>query len=153
MIERNVYLNKLIDAKNNGFPKIITGVRRCGKSYLLKEIYKDYLLKIGVKEDQIIIIDLDELKNIKYRNPIELDKYIRERVNKNVMNYVFIDEIQLVLPIVNPLYTDNKYVLAKKEDKDVITFVEVILGLSREKYIDIYATGSNSRMLSSDVIT
>ena len=69
------------------------------------------------------------------------------------MNYIFIDEIQLVLSIVNPLYTDYKYVLAKKEDKDVITFVEVILGLTREKYIDIYTTGSTSRMLSSDVIT
>ena len=153
MIDRDKYLNELIKAKNDGFPKVITGIRRCGKSYLLKEIYKDYLLKIGVKEDQIIIIDLDELKNIKYRNPIELDKYIREKVNKNVMNYIFIDEIQLVLSIVNPLYTDYKYVLAKKEDKDVITFVEVILGLTREKYIDIYTTGSNSRMLSSDVIT
>jgi len=153
MIERNLYLTKLISVKENGIPKIITGIRRCGKSYLLKEIYRKYLLKIGVKEENIIIIDLDELKNTKYRNPFELDKYIRERCDKNVMNYVFIDELQLVNPIINPIYTNGEYKIAKKEDKDVITFVEVILGISREKYIDVYATGSNSKMLSSDVIT
>lgn len=153
MIERNLYLSKLIAVKNNGFPKIITGIRRCGKSYLLKDIFKKYLIETGVSENQIIIIDLDELKNTKLRNPIELDKYIREHCNKEMMNYVFIDELQLVQPIINPIYTDGKYVIAKKEDKDVITFVEVLLGLSREKYIDIYATGSNSKMLSSDIIT
>ena len=153
MIERNLYLSKLIAVKNNGFPKIITGIRRCGKSYLLKDIFKKYLIETGVSENQIIIIDLDELKNSKLRNPIELDKYIREHCNKEMMNYVFIDELQLVQPIINPIYTDGKYVIAKKEDKDVITFVEVLLGLSREKYIDIYATGSNSKMLSSDIIT
>lgn len=153
MIERNIYLSKLISAKENGFPKIITGIRRCGKSYLLKEIFKNYLLEIGVTEKQIIILELDELRNVKYRNPFELDSYIRECCNKDVMNYVFIDELQLVTPIVNPIYTNGKYVIAKKEDDDVITFVEVILGLSREKNIDIYATGSNSKLLSSDVIT
>ena len=73
MIERNQYLSKLISVKNNGFPKIITGIRRCGKSYLLKEIFKKHLIETGVSENQIIIIDLDELKNAKYRNPIELD--------------------------------------------------------------------------------
>lgn len=153
MIERKVYLSKLIATKNNGFPKIITGIRRCGKSYLLKEIFKNYLIETGVSEKQIIVIDLDELKNIKYRNPIELDKYIKEKCNKSKMNYVFIDELQLVTPIINPIFTDGKYVIAKKEDKEVITFVEVILGLSREKYIDIYATGSNSKMLSRDIVS
>ena len=67
MIERNQYLSKLISAKNNGFPKIITGIRRCGKSYLLKEIFKKHLIETGVSENQIIIIDLDEIKNAKYR--------------------------------------------------------------------------------------
>ena len=153
MIERNEYLSKLISVKENGFPKIITGVRRCGKSYLLKEIYRNYLLNNGVLDSQIIIIELDDIRNVKYRNPYELDKYIREKCSKNIMNYIFIDEIQLVTPIINPLYTNGKYVLANKNDKDVITFVEVVLGLSREKNIDIYATGSNSKMLSSDVIT
>ena len=153
MIERNLYLSKLIAAKGNGFPKIITGLRRCGKSYLLKEIYKNYLLNNGVSEDNIIIIELDDLKNVKYRNPIELDKYVREKCDINKMNYVFIDEIQLVTTIVNPAFTNGKIKIAKNDDKDVISFVEVVLGLSREKYIDLYATGSNSKMLSSDVIT
>lgn len=152
-MERNIYLAKLIAAKENGFPKIITGIRRCGKSYLLKEIYRDYLLKNGVSSNNIIVIELDDLRNVKYRNPIELDKYIRNKCDNNRMNYVFIDEIQLVTTIVNPIFTEGKYVVATKEDKDVISFVEVILGLSREKYIDVYATGSNSKMLSSDVIT
>lgn len=67
MIERNLYLSKLIKAKENGFPKIITGIRRCGKSYLLKEIYKNYLLNNGVSEEQIIILDLDELKMLNIR--------------------------------------------------------------------------------------
>ncbi len=153
MIERNVYLSKLISSKGNGFPKIITGVRRCGKSYLLKEIFKKHLLGEGVSEDNIIIVELDDLKNAKYRNPIELDKYIRNKCNVNTINYVFIDEVQLVTTIVNPIFTNGEYVIAKEDDKDVISFVEVVLGLSREKYIDLYATGSNSKMLSSDVIT
>ena len=153
MIERNLYLSKLIAAKGNGFPKIITGLRRCGKSYLLKEIYKNYLLNNGVSEDNIIIIELDDLKNVKYRNPIELDKYVREKCDINKMNYIFIDEIQLVTTIVNPAFTNGKIKIAKNDDKDVISFVEVVLGLSREKYIDLYATESNSKMLSSDVIT
>ena len=153
MIERNVYLSKLISSKGNGFPKIITGVRRCGKSYLLKEIFKKHLLGEGVSEDNIIIVELDDLKNVKYRNPIELDKYIRNKCNVNTINYVFIDEVQLVTTIVNPIFTNGEYVIAKVDDKDVISFVEVVLGLSREKYIDLYATGSNSKMLSSDVIT
>ena len=153
MIERNVYLSKLISSKGNGFPKIITGVRRCGKSYLLKEIFKKYLLGEGVSDDNIIIVELDDLKNVKYRNPIELDKYIRNKCDVNTINYVFIDEVQLVTTIVNPIFTNGEYVIAKENDKDVISFVEVVLGLSREKYIDLYATGSNSKMLSSDVIT
>lgn len=71
MIERNVYSSRLISVKENGFPKIITCIRRCGKSFLLKEIFKNYLIKTGISLEQIIIIDLDELKNAKYRNPIE----------------------------------------------------------------------------------
>ena len=153
MIERNVYLSKLISSKGNGFPKIITGVRRCGKSYLLKEIFKKHLLGEGVSDDNIIIVELDDLKNVKYRNPIEPDKYIRNKCDVNTINYVFIDEVQLVTTIVNPIFTNGEYVIAKENDKDVISFVEVVLGLSREKYIDLYATGSNSKMLSSDVIT
>ena len=131
MIERNEYLSKLISVKENGFPKIITGVRRCGKSYLLKEIYRNYLLNNGVLDSQIIIIELDDIRNVKYRNPYELDKYIGEKCSKNVMNYIFIDEIKLVTPIINPLYTNGKYVLANKNDKDKN-------GKSKRKTYEIY---------------
>ena len=78
MISRNKYLSQLINNKNNGFPKVITGVRRCGKSYLLTEIYKDYLIKEGVDKSNILIIELDDDKNIELLNPIKLGSFVRE---------------------------------------------------------------------------
>ncbi len=153
-MKRDVYLKKLILSKENGFPKVITGIRRSGKSYLLSNIFSEYLKESGVKEKNIIYISLDELKNIKYRNPIELDSYIRKKCQNDLMHYVMIDEIQLVDTIINPSYTDGKYVIAKKnENMPTISFVEVILGLARENNIDLYVTGSNSKMLSSDIVT
>ena len=153
MINRPIYLKALIVAQHNGFPKVITGVRRCGKSYLLKEIYYNYLLSIGVKKQNIIIVELDDLRNAKYRNPLELDKYIRSIVNPNEYYYVFIDEVQLIDTIINPIYTNGVIKLANKNSKNVISFVDLILGLSREKNIDLYVTGSNSKMLSTDIVT
>ena len=153
MIGRDKYLNLLIEARNNSFPKVITGIRRCGKSYLLKEIYKEYLLSDGVDEKNIIIIELDDDRNIKYRDPIELGSYIRGICNDSGMHYVFLDEIQKVYPIINPNLTEGKHIPAGKKDTDIVTFVDVILGLSREKNIDLYVTGSNSKMLSSDIVT
>lgn len=79
MIKRDKYLTQLISAKNNGFPKVITGVRRCGKSFLLKEIYREYLLSDNVPENRIIILELDDDKNSNYRDPLELGAYIREK--------------------------------------------------------------------------
>ena len=153
MIYRDKYLNQLIKAKNDGFPKVITGIRRCGKSFLLKNIFSDYLKENGVAEKQIIIIELDDDKNASLRNPIELGKYIRKVTKKNNMNYVILDEIQRVYTIVNPDLTDGKTVLAKENDTETISFVDVVLGLSHEKNIDLYVTGSNSKMLSSDIVT
>lgn len=153
MIKRDKYLNQLINAKENGFPKVVTGIRRCGKSFLLKELYREYLLSEGIKEHQIIIMDLDDDKNIKYRDPIELGSYIRERCNEDSMYYVFLDEIQQVYALINPNLTEGKHVPAGKTDLNTITFVDVVLGLSREKNIDLYVTGSNSKMLSSDIVT
>ena len=144
-IERKLYLNELISKKNNGLIKVITGIRRCGKSYLLFNIYHDYLNSIGVKDNQIIELSLEETINIKYRNPIELDKYIREKiVDKNINYYVFIDEIQKVETIQNPYIKD-------KNSK--ISFVDTLLGLMKIRNVDIYVTGSNSKMLSSDILT
>lgn len=153
MIERTKYLNELINSKNNGFPKVITGIRRCGKSYLLKDIYSNYLKMIGVKEKEILLIELDDDKNAYLRNPIELGKYVRNMTAFNKMNYVILDEIQRVYTIVNPELTEGKIVLAKGSDNETISFVDVVLGLSHEKNIDLYVTGSNSKMLSSDIVT
>ncbi len=154
MIKRDLYLNKLIDSKQNGFPKVITGVRRCGKSYLLKNIYHDYLISCGVQESQIILLELDAIENFKYRNPIELNSYIKDKTkNLNVFYYVFLDEIQLVSKIINPAFTNGKIILAKDGDENTISFVDVVLGLSRLKNVDLYVTGSNSKLLSKDIVT
>lgn len=153
MIERNSYLNKLIESKENGFPKIITGIRRCGKSYLLEEIYKKYLICNGVKPENILIIDLDEEENYDLYDPINLSNYVLNKCHDDEMNYVFIDEIQNVVSIVNPVFTDGKHVLAKSNDENVINFAKIVLSLSKKKNIDIYVTGSNSKMLSTDVQT
>jgi predicted AAA+ superfamily ATPase len=139
-----MYLNKLIEKKENGYIKIITGIRRSGKSFLLFNLYKDYLQSVGVDDTQIIEILLDEISNIKFRNPFELDVYIRSAVaNLDKMHYVFIDEIQLVEKVENPHVING----AK------IGFVDVILGLMKVKNIDLYITGSNSKMLSTDILT
>lgn len=145
MYPRIEYLNKLIEKKDNGRIKIITGLRRSGKSVLLFSLYREYLLGTGVKEDQIITLALDVLENARYRNPIELDKYIREHmVDANKRYYILIDEIQFVAEIQNP-YVDNTD--AK------ITFIDVILGFMQMQNADVYVTGSNSKMLSSDILT
>lgn len=153
MINRDKYLRQLIQNKDNGFPKVITGMRRSGKSYLLKEIYTQYLVSQGVKPEHILILELDDDRNVMYRNPMKLGQYVREYCKDDETYYVFIDEIQLVFSIVNPALTDGKMVLAKKDDTERISFVDVVLGLSRERNIDLYVTGSNSKMLSTDIIT
>ncbi len=153
MIKRDKYLNQLISARNNGFPKVITGIRRCGKSYLLKEIYKEYLLNEGVSEDDILLLELDDDRNIKYRDPLYLGDYVRDYCSGRKKCYVFLDEIQKVYKLINPNLTEGKHIPARDGDNEVITFVDVVLGLSREKNIDLYVTGSNSKMLSSDIIT
>lgn len=145
MFPRKEYMEQLIRKRNNGRIKIITGLRRSGKSFLLLQLYRDYLISEGVKEKQIISLALDVLENAKYRNPIELDKYIRERIiTSKKQYYIFIDEIQFASEIQNPYVDDPK---AK------ITFIDVILGLMQIKNADVYITGSNSKMLSSDILT
>lgn len=153
MIPRDKYLNQLIANKNNGFPKIITGIRRCGKSYLMKEIYKQYLLSQGMPEENILIIELDDFRNIKYRDPILLGEYVRDYCKTRTECIVFLDEIQLVYSIINPNLTEGKHVLAGENDTEIVSFVDVVLGLSRERNIDLYVSGSNSKMLSSDIVT
>lgn len=145
IIKRDRYLNKLIAKKGNGLIKVITGIRRCGKSFLLFELYHEYLNSIGVSDVNIIELALDDIANIRYRNPMELDQYVRGHIlDKEEKYYVFLDEIQKVSEIQNPFVNDPD---AK------IGFVDVLLGLMKIKNVDIYVTGSNSRMLSSDILT
>lgn len=154
MIARDKYLNQLIAAMGNGFPKIITGVRRCGKSYLLKEIFKEYLFSIGVKENSFLLVELDDNVNAKLRNPIALSKFVREKAKRTKGTlYVVLDEIQRVFEIVNPELTKGEIVLAKKGDEQTISFVDVVMGLSSLPNVDLYVTGSNSHMLSRDIVT
>ncbi len=154
MIERKKYLDLLIKSKENGFPKVITGIRRCGKSYLLNVLYKDYLLKNGINENNIIEIDLTKISNAYYRDPIYLYEHVVSLVNKNDgISYVFIDEIQEVYPIVNLALSEGKHIKAKNSDEDIVSFVDVVLDLASLQNVDLYITGSNSKMLSSDIIT
>ena len=144
MIERKLYLDKLIRKRENGLIKIITGIRRSGKSYLLFNIYYDYLKSEGVDDGHIIRLALDEKKNAKYRNPMHLDDYIHKQFKDEKMHYIFLDEIQKVKSVKNP-YLDDP------EEK--IGFVDVLLGLMKQNNVDVYVTGSNSKMLSSDILT
>ena len=145
MLPRKQYVNELMRLKENGRVKIITGLRRSGKSVLLFDLFRQQLLDEGVVQEQIIGIQLDDLRNMKYRDPLHLDEYIRSQItDAKKIFYVFIDEIQLVSEVKNP-YVDNQ------EAK--ISFVDVVLGLLKIKNADVYVTGSNSKMLSSDVLT
>ncbi len=145
MIERKTYLKQLIDKKDNGMVKVITGIRRVGKSFLLFEIYHQYLNSIGVLDEQIIEVALDDDENAMYRNPIKLGEYIRSKIeDKSKKYYIFLDEIQKVKTVKNPYLND---------DEEKISFVDVVLGLMKKPNADVYVTGSNSKMLSSDIMT
>ncbi len=145
MYPRTQYLNQLIAKKDNQRVKIITGLRRSGKSVLLFKLYRDWLLDHGVAPEQIIAIALDGLDATQYRNPIELDQYIRHKiVDSKTQYYLFIDDIPFVQEIPNPYIPNGE---AK------ITFVDLILGLMKLENVDIYVTGSQSKMLSSDIPT
>lgn len=130
IFERSKYLNELIAGRGNGLVKIITGVRRCGKSFLLFNIWHKWLQNHGIKEDHIIEIQLDDFRNRHLRKPDVLLNYIDSKIVDDVNYYIVLDEVQLV------------------ED-----FVEIILSLTHMKNVDVYVSGSNSRFLSSDVVT
>lgn len=130
IINRDFYLNKLISKRNNKMIKIVTGVRRCGKSYLLDPIFKNYLLENGVDENHIIKLELDSIENFEYHEPKKLYDYIMAQIKDKETYYIILDEIQLV---------DN--------------FESVLNSFLRKNNLDVYVTGSNSKFLSSDVIT
>ena len=141
-IKRDRYLNQLISRKENGLIKVITGIRRCGKSYLLFHIFYDHLISQGVKAEQIIDIALDDDTNAMYREPAELSRFIRSKItDKESMYYIMIDEVQ--------------YAIRQEEFRNPgeIKLYDVLNGLLRLRNVDIYVTGSNSKMLSKDVMT
>lgn len=129
-IKRNRYLNTLISKKHNGLIKVITGMRRCGKSYLLFTLFKEHLLSDGIDEDHIIEIAFDAFENKKYRDPDVLYPYLKEQIKDDAMYYILLDEVQLLGE-----------------------FESILNSLIRMKNVDVYVTGSNARFLSKDVIT
>lgn len=129
-IRRDIHLNKLIACKHNGMVKVVTGVRRCGKSFLLLTLFREHLISCGVQEDHIIKVDLEDRHNRKLRDPDALMAYIDGRMNDQDMYYILLDEVQLV-----------------REFEDVLNSYLKIPNA------DVYVTGSNSRFLSKDVIT
>lgn len=141
IIRRNSYLNRLIEKKENGLIKVITGIRRCGKSYLLFNLFYDYLVESGVSEEQIITIALDDDTFVRYCDPDELSKYIRAKIVNKEQYYILIDEVQ--------------YAITREELKNPenIRLYNVLNGLMRLRNVDIYVTGSNSKMLTKDVLT
>jgi predicted AAA+ superfamily ATPase len=129
-IKRDVYLHKLINARQNGFIKVITGPRRCGKSYLLTTLFHNHLLSEGVDENHIIEVELEDRTNIELRNPDVLLAYVKSRIVDRQLYYVILDEVQ-------------------KVDE----FVDVLNSLLHIKNADVYVTGSNSHFLSTDIAT
>ena len=152
-IQRNDYVEQIASKSWNGKVKIITGIRRCGKSYLLSHLYKQYLLQQGVEKDCFVEIDLEPKRNIAYRNPNTLYDYVMSKCqDKNRKYYVFIDEIQLCYKVKS---TDIDESLVPEEDRELLytTFYDILNGLRAEPNMDIYVTGSNSKMLSTDIVT
>ena len=129
-IKRDYYLNKLITKKHNGLIKVITGIRRCGKSYLLFTLFRNHLTESGVADDHIIEIPFDSFENKKYRDPEILYPYVKEQIADDGMYYILLDEVQLLGE-----------------------FESVLNGFMRMKNVDVYVTGSNARFLSKDIIT
>lgn len=143
-IQRDSYLKQLISYRFDGLVKVITGIRRCGKSYLLKKLYKEYLLNHQVKEEQIISIELDLAKDIQFRDPLRLSSFVREKLSgTREEHYLFIDEIQMSDEVPNPYNPEGKK----------ISFYDALNDLRSIPNLDVYVTGSNSKMLSSDILT
>lgn len=144
VIKREEYVKQLADYRLNGQVKVITGLRRSGKSFLLKKLYKDYLLADGVQEKDIFEVSLDLARDIKYRNPLELAKFAREKaLSSHRELYLFVDEIRMSDVVDNPYNPQG----AK------ITFYDALNDLRSLNNLDIYVTGSNSKMLSGDILT
>ncbi len=143
-IKRDRYLKQLIDYQWDGQVKVVTGIRRCGKSYLLRQLFMNYLLENGVSKEHILSFELDLVKDIRFRNPLELTAYVRNHVDGKPDNYyLFVDEIQMSDEVANPYNPAGKY----------ITFYDALNDLKSLSNLDVYVTGSNSKMLSKDILS
>lgn len=143
-IKRYRYLQQIIDYMWDGQVKVITGIRRCGKSYLMNVLFRNYLLEQGVTANNIISIELDLTKDIKYRDPLALAEFVRSKVEgKGGQFYLFVDEIQMSDKVKNPYNPDG----------NMITFYDTMNDLRSLPNLDVYVTGSNSKMLSKDILT
>lgn len=153
LIKRESYVEKLMSRRMNGFVKVITGVRRCGKSYLLDKLFRQRLLEDGVKGTQIISVDLDDKAYIELRNPLKLDEYVRKKIKRGKQTYyVFIDEIQQSHKILPP-GIDFEQIAPEDRELAYVTFYDVLNGWRKFENVDVYVTGSNSKMLSNDIAT
>lgn len=144
MIKRDAYLNRMIHHMWNGEVKVITGIRRCGKSVLLFELFYEYLLSQGVQEDHIIKIELDQRRYYKFRNPITLCEYVEDLVSRkrDEKFYLFIDEVQFTAKVID------------KENGGIeVSIYDMLNELKAYKNLDVYVTGSNSKGLSKDIAT
>ena len=140
-IKRDFYLQKLIDYRDDDRVKVITGIRRCGKSYLLFELFVDWLHEAGITDDHIIAIQLDDDDHKDERRPEALSKFVKDRLPRDGKpTYVLIDEIQMCQP-------------EDDTDSTATTFYDVLNSLVKKRGVSVYVTGSNSRMLSKDVAT
>lgn len=143
-IKRDRYLRQVIEYMWDGQVKVITGIRRCGKSFLLNTLFRKYLLEHGISSENIISVELDLTKDIKYRDPLALSEYVRSKVEgQNGQFYLFVDEIQMSDEVKNPYNPDGKK----------ITFYDALNDLRSLPNLDVYVTGSNSKMLSKDILT
>jgi len=153
IINREHYVKELLSKRWNGKVKIITGIRRCGKSFLLSTLYKDYLKAEGVTDDCFVEIALDKKAHLKYRNPNELYDYVLSKTQDVTKRYyVFIDEIQLSFKVKNEDVDES---LVPEEDREMLytTFYDILNDLMGRSNLDVYVTGSNSKMLSKDIVT
>lgn len=144
MVRRDYYLNRIIRNMWNGEIKVITGIRRCGKSVLLFELFYEYLLQNGVQDDQIIKIELDQRKYYKFRYPIALCEYVEGIVtaDEDKKYYLFIDEVQFTTKV-----------LDSENGNIEVTIYDMLNEFKAYKNLDVYVTGSNSKALSSDIAT
>ncbi|MCQ2202191.1 MAG: AAA family ATPase [Bacteroidales bacterium] len=153
LIERKQYIDKLVSKSWNGKVKIITGIRRCGKSFLLRTLYKQALMKKGVKAGCFIEIDLEKEEFAAYRNPVVMADYVRKQVkDMRKKFYVFVDEIQRSYKVKT---SDIDERLVPEEERELLytSFYDTLSSLMALPNVDVYVTGSNSKMLSSDIVT